>query len=399
MKVRQARAAVHAHLTPLVEGVGELQWKGRDLLVRMGSESPGDMPHRWLRFRPRDRNTPTGDTPASSNIRVLPEPDTPEARRAPWFREAAQAVVARDLEDFPPEILAAVFGPTSFLSLAVPGRCEQACVFCRSRPARPPRRRWFARSGGDAAFDELRKRLAEGRKEHTAVQLVGDDPLDYDRLPDLLCTAGELGYEEISLLTPGARFGDGATAARMAEAGLDTTEVALYGSTAEEHDRLVGLEGAFLRLIRGAALLRDRGALVLVHTVIADPVLGALALVAARAEEVGTGLCRLDGLRADRGAGDVYRRNVADLRSVRTALRSARHALPPRVTLDDVPDCALNPPLEGLVIRRAQGRPDPLREPDIHAAPCQRCTRRDRCPGVSEPYLAVHGDAGLHPFG
>ena len=397
MRVREARAA-------LADGL-------RQLLVRLPFPGAGAVRIERLLLRTRDALATLRVDGERVSLRVvrrhdsdapIPEGATATSHLLMLPNEATAALPVAALPD-PPGLSGALveraWGDPRTLSLAVPGECEQACVFCRSpsaarrRPAPTGRlARWKARRPAE----RLTAALAGGRPDHLRVLFRGNDPLAFPLLPTLVERAVSLGYEGVGLLTPGARLGDRDTLESLVTAGLDVLEVPLYGTDPATHDALTRTPGGHRRLWRGLRAARTHDLHGIVHTALVRETLPQLGALATQCAEAGLCLERLEALVSDRGEESRYARLAPGLDTIRAALAAALPDLPRPLAVANVPDCLLQPPLPGLQVQRTS--PSPNRVPEIHAPPCAQCTRRSTCPGVFETYVTVHGDGGLRPF-
>lgn len=402
MQVRVARRSLtlalrHLLAPPPGAGAGfrvtRLHLRSRDALVSV--EDGGT--RLAVRLVPRDpRSVGPRDRPWSRHFLVLPEA---EAARLDASAEALLRAVGDRLRaaDLPPlvDLLALALGDGPVLTVPLPSQCEQACVFCRDAPRRGG---WaFPRlDGRRRALAAARERLAAGRAGHGRVLFQGDDVLAQPALPELIRAADALGYEGIALLTPGARLADGALVERLVAAGLDTLEVPLYGGDAAGHDAITRVPGSFERLLAGLERARRADVHVIVHTALLAGVMEQLPAIARLCAALDLTFERAEAIAADRGQEARFCACAPPLGAVRAALAAAAPALPRPFTLVDLPDCALNPPLPGLVTTRRP--PGDRRWPWRQAAPCDGCARRTACPGPSAALLAAHGAGDLRPF-
>ena len=395
MLVRKAREEIEAAIRRLL-GVRDgdspayvpsrLSLRSRDALAVL--EVAGRV--LTLRLAPHGRDRRAAERAhATRNFLLFRQPGADTVREASpaYFAPLVERLRARDRTSL--DAAAAVaFGDVTPLAVRVPGACEQACAFCRERAVQDAPR---GRKLDPAA------QLAEGRRHHSRALFQGDDPLGEPRLAAWIRAAVDLGYEGVTVLTPGARLGDGDTVARLVDAGLDALEVPLYGGDAGTQGAVTRTPGSFARLVAGLVQARRRGVHVVVHTALIPATLPQLAAIAATCERHDLVFERIEALVAQRGQEERYARLAPDLDSVRAAVAAARPALPRPLELRDLPDCVLQPPLADVHVRRV--RADGAdRLPGTHAPPCATCARRDACPGVSPGYVAAHGDTGLRPY-
>ncbi len=111
-----------------------------------------------------------------------------------------------------------------------------------------------------AQAENMVKQLVElGRKQTSMPALVfsGGEPLCRDDLFGLIACAKGLGI--IPALATNGTLIDAGLSERIANSGIARVAVSLDGATAEVHDRLRKMEGAFQKAIEGIRHLRDKG--------------------------------------------------------------------------------------------------------------------------------------------
>ncbi len=384
MRAREARLIIKDHFralsalgAPPCPGSRDVLVRSQDVLLRTGFDG------RPLRAVPRRGRPIPREGFGSEHFLFLPlragDPaSAPGARpiSPPWDQAAPQA--APRLE---PRALEAAFDTTPPAVLRTPGDCGQACLFCRD-PASGGRR---SRGERDSPHRRLAT-LAPGRR----LLIEGEDPLGWEGIVGLVRAACARGFEDIAILTPGARLGDSSKAVELADAGLDRVEIPLYGATAARHDAVTRTPGSFARLQRGLGQLERAGVLVVVHTALVLPVLDDLAAIADLAADSGFSLERLEGLVADPGQEDRYARWAPDVARIRATLAHAAARLPAPLEMVDLPACATG--LKWLNLRWTL-RPGPW--PYRHLPACEGCGARPACPGASVAYLRTHGSGAL----
>lgn len=141
--------------------------------------------------------------------------------------------------------------------------CNQRCLFCHDRGAQ---------DGKTAAWDGLRRQLAQGRRQGLRrVVLSGGEPTLH---PDYLKTVGlarELGYTHIQTITNGRRFCYPEFLQAAVAAGLGEVTFSLHGHNAALHDRLTRVPGSFVQALAGLrAALAVPGLIVSVDVVISS---------------------------------------------------------------------------------------------------------------------------------
>jgi MoaA/NifB/PqqE/SkfB family radical SAM enzyme len=71
--------------------------------------------------------------------------------------------------------------------------------------------------------------------------------------------ARRLGFDEITLVTNGVRLADGAYVDRLVRSGLGRVRLSVHGPTAELHDGIVAIPGAFGKVLAAESNLRRAG--------------------------------------------------------------------------------------------------------------------------------------------
>jgi hypothetical protein len=199
---------------------------------------------------------------------------------------------------------------------------------------------------------------------------------------------------------------------RLVEAGVDAFQIALHGHTSELHDYHTRSEGAFEQAVRGIQRAKAHGVPVLVTTVVTRSNYRHLHEIVAFALSLGA-----DGWRASmaRPVGNAASDLVAlvprfalvapALDRALTLMRRVRRP----ATVKGMPACALGGEVRNLVDMRpalAEAHVGPeaaweAQKPDqaerAHGEPCERCSLRERCPGVWAPYARRYGWDELVP--
>ena len=101
----------------------------------------------------------------------------------------------------------------------------------------------------DAAVRAALDRAAKAGCRHLI--LSDGDPLERSEILEWLKTARALGFRNVEARTAGRVLAQPRAAATLRAAGLSSATVLLAGASAEEHDWVVGREGAFAIALRG----------------------------------------------------------------------------------------------------------------------------------------------------
>jgi radical SAM protein with 4Fe4S-binding SPASM domain len=146
--------------------------------------------------------------------------------------------------------------------VAITYRCNLRCTFCYAgcNCTKNP-------IGGDEremTVAEIRRVLRKIREQAKvpSVSFTGGEPTLRRELPELVAFAKRLGLR-VNLITNGTRM-KAKPARELADAGLDSAQVSLEGTTAETHEKVTAVRGSFPRTLDAVRNLATAG--VLVHT-------------------------------------------------------------------------------------------------------------------------------------
>jgi MoaA/NifB/PqqE/SkfB family radical SAM enzyme/radical SAM superfamily enzyme YgiQ (UPF0313 family) len=286
--------------------------------------------------------------------------------------------------------------------------CNAACPFCcvldiLNRPELNP------------TDEKIIERMVASRADGcTILGFTGGEPTVHPRFAEFCRRGRELGYESITINTNGIQFKSRAWTEAALAAGLSHIDFSIHGEGAEMHDAMMARPGAFEAFRRGMAHLRELAPRY-------RPVLGATTVVTAQnasrlpaiaAMLVDEGIPTLRFKHCFEGAEGADVALVArytDLMGyVREAVRVAR-ARGAMVTLTHFPLCLLGEEAvfatdlteenilsinrDGAVL--LDGRASDHRRGA--ASVCEGCALAAVCTKLDQRYVAVHGEAELHP--
>lgn len=291
--------------------------------------------------------------------------------------------------------------------------CNAKCGFCYNPPLTKEvlaQSVPFARAAG-----QLAKARADG---HDGVWFTGGEPTLRPDLPKLLLLSRKLGFRRVQVGTNGVRLASAAYADRLAAAGLNYARVSLHAASAEVHDRLLALPGAFGKALRAVANLRARGVYVGLNFVVTRenaaelPAFFELCLGRLGIRDFDVIFLHHRGMMGLHGGalGVRYADAVPLLREAWKALERAgpRRRTP---TLVNIPPCAA-PELEPWIADWSRGeRGDALARPGAAAvdlmamkgaqktkAPaCAACSLEPRCLGFEREYAERFGASEFVP--
>ena len=130
-------------------------------------------------------------------------------------------------------------------------QCTNNCVFCNSRE--------FGAIDQNIQ-DELQKLkdlVAKG-EEIKHLEISGNDPGEYPKLPDVIKKIREVcNPEEIILTTHGKTLTNEKFVKDLLDTGITKFTIALYGHNAETHDAVAGCEGSFEKTMNALITLHS----------------------------------------------------------------------------------------------------------------------------------------------
>lgn len=163
-------------------------------------------------------------------------------------------------------------------TLLLTERCDNYCIMC-SQPPKEADDSYLLLQ----AFDVVTA-LRETPVEFPILGITGGEPTLYgDGFVELLRhISAELPTFEVHVLSNGRRFADEAFCAEIQQVISDRVVfgIPVYGTTAEEHDAIVGADGAFVETIVGIHNLVELGALVEIRVVLQQRLMGRLNAIA-----------------------------------------------------------------------------------------------------------------------
>lgn len=273
--------------------------------------------------------------------------------------------------------------------------CNAACAFCSCVGIMPDRTESLA---------DVVQRLDQAQADGAgSVVFTGGEPLLSPDLVPAVREAAARGFADIGLQTNATRLDDAARAEALAQAGLTSAFVSLHGHTAELHDRVLALDGAFARATQGIDHLLAHGVLVRLNHVIcrenAPYVADFARFVVAR---WGARVAVTWSFVSPIGAALEHLEVIPRILDVRDPLAEALDlCVAAGVDVDvpglcGLPRCVL--PAHEHLFAEAQDEVAPPDLPTRRKVPaCGACTRKASCSGYWSVYLERYGDAELGP--
>ncbi len=146
--------------------------------------------------------------------------------------------------------------------------CNNRCVFCAQGHKRE--------GCPQVPFDELVKRMQEGRKTSDELVLTGGEPTARPDIVRVVAAARALGYRLVQVQTNGRMLAYGKLVDELVRAGATEFSPALHGASAEVHDSLTRAAGSFAQTVQGIRNVRARGMPVVTNSVVVKSNLGQL---------------------------------------------------------------------------------------------------------------------------
>jgi len=287
--------------------------------------------------------------------------------------------------------------------------CQAKCGFCYNPPITDEllRRELSFAQAAQALYGAARG----GAKK---LNLHGGEVTLRDDLPKILRLARKVGFAEITLVTNGVRLGDLKYAKSLIAAGVTHVRMSVHAPDAVLHDAIVVVPGAFDRLTKGLAHLKQLGVPVGLNFVLIRenaarlPAFLRKFVVAEGIEDVivyfphERGLMELN---ADRLAVSYEEARPHLLKSASVLDKAGKlHAL----LIANVPPCAApeladllldwerDPEEAGASMLNPEGRRTDLKAMKDgqkgRVPACRACALRDRCRGVEGEYVKRFGD-------
>ncbi len=146
------------------------------------------------------------------------------------------------------------------IDLKVGFSCNNRCRFCVQGDKRD--------RYPDKDTATLLQALEQGREHADEVVLTGGEVTIRKDLPEIVKHAASLGYRVIQLQTNGRILSAKRAVDKLVAAGVTEFSPALHGPTAEIHDTLTGVSGAFKQTVRGIRNVKAAGMPVITNSVI-----------------------------------------------------------------------------------------------------------------------------------
>lgn len=131
--------------------------------------------------------------------------------------------------------------------------CSLHCVFCGGRQKATER---------ELKEQEIRvyKNLQDFKKEGVKkISISGSDPIEYDKIIELIRYIKKEGFEFVNLSTHGTKLADSHFLNKLVSSGVDKLRIPIYGSNEKIHDSVTRTPGSFKQVTTGIKnLLKKR---------------------------------------------------------------------------------------------------------------------------------------------
>lgn len=287
----------------------------------------------------------------------------------------------------------------SRLDLKLTFQCNNRCLFCvqgDKRDHEPDRER-----------EQARAELAERRAHCDGVVFTGGEVTLRPDLLELVAYAHSLGYRSIQIQSNGRRMSYLPYLDALLDAGANEIAPALHGATSATHDSLTRAPGSFVQTVRGIEHARQRGARVILNTVIVRQNQDELVAMARLFARLGVSQSQFAFVHALGTAAQHFADVVPRYRALAQPLREALllgESLGMRMMTEAVPYCFLRG-LERFAAEQIM--PDTAildgsntiecyadyrwDQGKLRGPPCQGCTFRAVCEGPWREYPETFG--------
>lgn len=277
--------------------------------------------------------------------------------------------------------------------------CNNRCVFC----AQGHKRQGCAQ----VPFDELVRRMAEGRKRGDEIVLTGGEPTLRGDIVALVRTAVRLGFSQIQIQTNGRMLAYEKLVDELVRAGVTEFSPALHGPTAQIHDGLTRAQGSFDQTVAGIKNVASRGIPLVTNSVVVRQNQHVLPELVQLLASLGVGQVQLAFVHPVGTAFELFDEVVPRLSELVEPIRACRliaRERAVRIVTEAVPLCFLEGieeiaveagipqttviDLDGKPFDYSAWRPT---EGKSKGPVCEGCARVSRCEGPWKEYVDRYG--------
>lgn len=130
--------------------------------------------------------------------------------------------------------------------------CSNRCVFCGGIDQKVSKAEM--RRQEINAYKNIRDFKIQGYK---SIEISGSDPLEYDKIGNLIRYLKGEGFDNIQLSTNGVRLSESDIFDDIVNSGLDRLRIPIYGSRPQIHDSVTKVEGSFEKTMDGVRKLKE----------------------------------------------------------------------------------------------------------------------------------------------
>jgi sulfatase maturation enzyme AslB (radical SAM superfamily) len=142
------------------------------------------------------------------------------------------------------------------LFLYIDGPCANDCIFCTKKQGE-----------GQADLLRIKIKLKENRVLRVKkLCVIGNDPLLYDDIFEVVELAKTNGFETIEIMTSGECLADKAFTRCLIQRGASSFSLPLFSNDPRVHDTIVGTRGSYRKVLRGIKNAAEYGARTYIHT-------------------------------------------------------------------------------------------------------------------------------------
>ncbi len=306
---------------------------------------------------------------------------------------------------------------TKVCELTLNYNCNARCVFCYSSP---DMQQW--KNSKDLDIKTASSYMIDSYKSGSRiVQIIGGEPTVYPKLAEIIKIAKKIGYPVIQIVTNGQKMADCSYARSLKEAGLNTATFSVHSSNPSMHDSIVGVEGAFKKMLKALENASKLGIYISAGTAVnAINYRQIPRLVKFLHESFGVESYHLIAMHFI-GAADKNNRNLAVSYSqtmpyIREALSflSSKKIMPIAAVLSNYQPCIL-PGCEHLISDwQIPFADDDLYLPEkvykesmysmitnslrMKGKNCKKCIYYNICAGFEKKYFEIYGDSEFRPL-
>ena len=130
--------------------------------------------------------------------------------------------------------------------------CNLSCIFCGGHPKSNDLK---IKEEEMAVYNNLLDFKKDGVKK---ISISGSDPIEYDKIIELVKYIKQEGFEFVQLSTHGTKLANSMFSNKLIKAGVDKFRIPLYGSNAKIHDSITKTNGSFDQIIKGIKNLLNK---------------------------------------------------------------------------------------------------------------------------------------------